>query len=326
MMNEDSKRKLLAKGRKVLGAIPGAIQIYGIYWLIRVIFERKIYREKSASILDIFRKGPTPTLDNITSQLCTGEQMLSKTFHRLSWEMQSPPRFSRKQWEFAYILAAFQNIRGLSAGDQAIGFGCGLEPIPAILAKNGIHVVATDLEASSAQSKGWVDTLQNSGNLENIQQQSRRIIKRDIFQRYVKYRSIDMNEIPENLEKFDLIWSACALEHLGSLEHGIRFILNSSKHLAPGGIAVHTTEFNLSSDEDTLNEPECCIFRKQDILNLQDRLFKNGFYLEPVNFNSGSLNVDEYIDFPPYRMSPHLKLKLGGYVVTSIGLIIRHIH
>lgn len=323
MMKEDSKRRLLYRGRKFLGCIPGALSVYGAYWIVRNFFEQRIHREKSHNILAIFREGSSPTLEHITSQLCTGEQLIGKTFRYWSWQMQSPPRFSRKQWEFAYILETFRQLKGITPNAKAIGFGCGLEPIPAILAKNGVQVLATDLEASAAQIKGWVDTLQNSGTLENIQHHSRRIVSREIFQSHVKYRSVDMNNIPKDLGTFDLIWSSCALEHLGSLERGIQFIINSSKYLARDGVAVHTTEFNLSSEKETLNEPECCIFRRKDIFELDKRLSENGFKLKPVNFNSGSLDVDEYIDLPPFRMSPHLKLILAGYTVTSIGLIIR---
>lgn len=132
-----------------------------------------------------------------------------------------------------------------------------------------------------------------------------------------------MNNIPVNLHnQFDFIWSACALEHLGSIEHGIKFILNSMKCLKKGGIAVHTTEFNLSSLEDTLNTRECCIFRLKDIHLLINMIEKKGYKIRPVNFNSGKLFVDKHVDLPPYNSTPHLKLLLDKYITTSIGIII----
>ena len=33
--------------------------------------------------------------------------------------------------------------------------------------------------------------------------------------------------------------------------------------------------------------------------------------------------MDSVIDVPPYSHDPHLKLQIGKYVVTSIGLIIQ---
>ena len=33
--------------------------------------------------------------------------------------------------------------------------------------------------------------------------------------------------------------------------------------------------------------------------------------------------LDKYVDIPPYTQDKHLKLKLGEYTTTSIGLIIK---
>jgi len=48
-----------------------------------------------------------------------------------------------------------------------------------------------------------------------------------------------------------------------------------------------------------------------------------GYEVAPLNLNTGDKSVDRYVDLPPYRFSPHLKLELDKYVVTSVGLIIR---
>ena len=44
--------------------------------------------------------------------------------------------------------------------------------------------------------------------------------------------------------------------------------------------------------------------------------------IEKLNLNTGTKKVDNFIDIPPYKSSPHLKLMFRGYVITSIGLII----
>lgn len=48
-----------------------------------------------------------------------------------------------------------------------------------------------------------------------------------------------------------------------------------------------------------------------------------GYEVGALNLCTGNKSVDNYIDLPPYRFSPHLKLELAQYIVTSIGLIIR---
>ena len=82
---------------------------------------------------------------------------------------------------------------------------------------------------------------------------------------HVKLRSVDMNSIPDDIEGYDFTWSACAFEHLGSIDKGLEFVKNSLKCLKPGGIAVHTTEFNASSDQNTLTSGPTVLFRKKDL-------------------------------------------------------------
>ena len=78
----------------------------------------------------------------------------------------------------------------------------------------------------------------------------------DAFAVRVQFRAVDMNEIPADLDsQFDFCWSSCALEHLGSLEHGMRFIERAMALLRPGGIAVHTTEYNMTSNAETFEAP-----------------------------------------------------------------------
>ena len=48
-----------------------------------------------------------------------------------------------------------------------------------------------------------------------------------------------------------------------------------------------------------------------------------GGELLPINFNPGKTPVDTHYDLPPYRAKVHLKIQLGNYVITSIGLVVR---
>ena len=92
--------------------------------------------------------------------------------------------------------------------------------------------------------------------------------------------------------------------------------------LRPGGIAVHTTEFNCSSDADTLDNASTVLFRKRDFLLLQRRLKLMGAEME-FNFNLGQQPLDLHIDTPPYSVDDHLKLQIQRWAVTSFGLIVR---
>jgi len=126
-------------------------------------------------------------------------------------------------------------------------------------------------------------------------------------------------------EEYDFAWSSCSFEHLGSLEAGIQFLLNSSKLLKVGGVGVHTTEFNVASNTATIETGESVIYRKSDIEELANRLRRVGCALEAPDFYSGHLEGDVAFDYPPYGQNQrhHIKLLLNGYISTSILLIIR---
>ena len=117
----------------------------------------------------------------------------------------------------------------------------------------------------------------------------------------------------------------CALEHLGSLEDGLRFVERSLECLRPGGVAVHTTEFNLSSDEDTVTDGPTALYRKKDLVALTSRLEARGHRVAPLDFDAGEGVLDAYVDGPPWlpwAEKPHLRLDVGGYVATSFVFVV----
>jgi hypothetical protein len=101
------------------------------------------------------------------------------------------------------------------------------------------------------------------------------------------------------------------------------FICNSLDTLRPGGLAVHTTEYNLSSNENTQEDPYGYVFRKKDIELIAEKITRLGHYVYPLDFRQGIQPGDMFVDEPPYNQYPHLRLRLKHYAATSIGLIIR---
>ena len=80
----------------------------------------------------------------------------------------------------------------------------------------------------------------------------------------VTHRAADMAAIPPDLMLggFDFVWSVCSLEHLGSLEAGERFVMAAMRCLKPGGIAVHTTEYNLDATGPTLEDGPTVLYQR----------------------------------------------------------------
>ncbi len=264
-----------------------------------------------------------PSLEAITTQLCTASQFFSPKYKYWCNQFNEKPKLHRKQWEFVYILEALEASGVLSPGKRGLGFGCGKEPLPAVMASRGCDILATDLDTSSANKQGWIRSNEHSENLDDLYWPG--ICSKEHFYRKVTYSNINMNEIPKSLTGYDFVWSSCAFEHLGSIEKGLQFVINSMECLRSGGVAVHTTEFNLSSNEDTFESELLVFFRKKDINDLVARLEKRGYIVKPLNLTIGERVEDGFVDLPPFRSVPHLKLAVYGYLTTSIGLIIQKI-
>lgn len=227
----------------------------------------------------------------------------------------------RKLWEWAFIYHHVLRAGVIAPGNRGLGFGVGCEQLPSLFASLGIQVTATD---APLDRSGWVNDNQYSNGRDDLFHED--IVDRNTFDRSVSFEAADMNNIPSHLSGFDFCWSSCALEHLGSLQHGIDFITNSvEKTLRIGGLACHTTELNLSSDEETVESGPTVLYRKQDLERLCQMLKERGHDVNPLRIEPGNLIADYLIDVPPFRedQDPHLKLELGQYVSTSVGIVAR---
>jgi len=266
--------------------------------------------------------GYSPGEFGLGSKACTFEDMCSPWYHRWCDELKMAPVLHRKVWEFCYILQVLEENGTLEEGKSALGFGCGQEELPALFAARGMDVVATDLEPEQVAGMGWVESGQHSASIEHLYHEE--LVSRQSFDRHVKLEFADMNAIPERYAgKFDICWSVCALEHLGSIGKGIDFVVNGSKTLKPGGVLVHTTEFNVWEDEETIDNWGTVLFRRKDFEEMAIRLEESGCKVLPLDFNTGKTLVDQFVDLPPYgggHESPHLKLSIDGFASTCFGI------
>lgn len=263
-----------------------------------------------------------PNLTNPVSQMATEVQCRSDSFYYGCQETRLPhePIFHRKLGEDAYILQCLSEAGMMSPGTRGLGFGVGgQEPLVAVMAARGCSVVVTDLDSEEASKQGWARTGQYAATLEALN--DRGICPADRFSALVKYRIADMNKIDPDLVGFDFVYSSCAFERLGSIKQGLQFVKNSLKCLRPGGIAVHTTEFNVFSNDATIDHQPTVLLRRQDIDRLAAELTSQGHEIV-LNYNTGSGSFDGHIDVPPWS-GIHLKLQLEQYVTTSLGLLIK---
>lgn len=262
-----------------------------------------------------------PSLTSPVSQSCTLGQMEEPAYAYWCRAIAEVPRHHRKQWEFCYILQALARQGCLAPGLAGLGFGVGNEPLASLFASRGTRILATDLEPERAQESGWVETAQHAASKQALN--ARGLCPQAAFDELVDFRFMDMNAIDEDLAgAFDFCWSACALEHLGSIDAGLTFILRSVDCLRPGGVAVHTTELNCDSDDETLETGGTVLFRRRDFEQLAKELRMRGCTIN-LNFNLGDHPLDKHVDVPPYADDPHLKLQIERWTSTSFGLIVK---
>lgn len=255
----------------------------------------------------------------LKSRLCSQAQFEEPWYGYWCVEFKDSPAWQRKQWEWCYIAQALHERGFLKPGSKGLGFGVGEEPLTGAFAARGCAVLATDLDGSDARSRVWAATHQHAGALAGLN--ARGICDQEQFAKLVAYRPADMNAIPPEFRNFDFVWSSCSLDHVGTLEKASQFILNSLDCLRPGGLAVHTTEFNISSNHQTITEGETVVFRQADIERLAQTLRRQGHHME-LDWTLGNGLADNCVDVFPYDNKVLLRLQLHQYVITSIGLII----
>jgi hypothetical protein len=209
----------------------------------------------------------------------------------------------------------------LEPGRRALGFGVGSEPIPAVLAREGVAVLATDQGADTAGH--WSDSGEHAVGLASLSHP--RVVDDSTLARQVEFRAVDMNAVPDDLGTFDLVWSACAIEHLGSPQAGLDFVHQSLALLAPGGVAIHTAELELTHMDHTAEYGHCAVYRAVDLEALARDLTERGFEIELNLHVPMAAPEDRYVALPPYPPTDpsHMKLQIFESVSTSFGLAIR---
>lgn len=275
------------------------------------------------------RTGTPPSFGNLVSQAASAAQCADPAY--LAWvnamtgEHHTEPLPNRKLWEWAYIAEAAAQAGVLEPGNRALGFGVGNEPLPALFASRGLDVVATDQGAEGTDEWGASGQLMTGlGGLARPH-----LLDAATLAERVTVRNVNMNAVPDDLGTFDLVWSSCSIEHLGSPERGLDFVLETCRMLNPGGVAVHTTELELTRRETTADYGNCAVYRIPDLEAFGDRVRAEGFEITLSFTVPMDTPEDRWIslvgvegDAAPHDVA-HLRLALHDSVTTSFGLLVR---
>mgnify|MGYP001182247361 CR=1 FL=1 len=254
----------------------------------------------------------------LSSAACNSVQLKSPSFQQWMGKLGRPSMLMhRKVWEWAFISQALEERGMLQPGRNGLAVAGGKGPLIGLYASLGCNVVAAEADREAASMSAWM------AMRPSVASRGAGSIAADDVSRQVFFRVIDMNDFPGELEGFDFVWSSCAMQHLGSIEAASEFLSRSVRCLRPGGLAIHTTEYNFGSGEDTLDHGPTVLFRKSDIDSMVQRLRSEGHTVEPVDYDTGDAADDRVIQSPPYDAQPCLKIWVGPHPTTSLGLIIR---
>ncbi|MFC0409948.1 class I SAM-dependent methyltransferase [Roseomonas elaeocarpi] len=276
-----------------------------------------------------------PVPAGLTGRLCRQEDIEAPWLRYWCGRQRFAPLYHRKVWEDCFVPQAVWEAGMLVPGKRALGFAVGAEYLPSLFAAHGMEVVATDLDPGDRRARDWIRTAQHGSSRDTLFQPH--LLDRDAFDARVTHRVADMSSIPADLQRggFDVVWSVCSFEHLGSIEAGLRFVTEAMRCLRPGGIAVHTTEFNLHDTGPGVERGPTVLFRRRHLEALAERLRRAGHHPLPFDFAIGNGVLDRFVDLPPYARNeewpfpvdsgetPHLKLSVRGCVSTSAALIVR---
>lgn len=276
---------------------------------------------------------------SLKSKLATQADMESDWCRYWLSQLKLPMQFTRKYWEWGFITQVLFDAGMLASGRTGLGLGCGQEPLPCFFASNGCTITAGDQPPGGATATQWTSGNQYSESLDSLYKPE--FMDRDRFAESFTFRYVDMNDMPPDLfGRFDFCWSSCVVEHLGSIDQGLAFLKKSVDLLKPGGVSVHTIEFNYLNSPNTLDNCGSVIFQRHHMEDLSRELSHRDITPAVFDFSIGDMILDRYIDLIPFpfhnipgvdlaassfypAQAPHIKLWLEGIPTTSFGIILK---
>lgn len=279
----------------------------------------------------------------IKSNLCCEQYFFSSDYHFFCNNIKYEPIIHRKIWEYFIIAEKIKNYyKNKLKNKKGLGFAVGNEPLVPYFISKKTYITGTDICEKHKNYHIWKSTNQNIDigfDKFTDPKSNKYFLDKNQFDKFFKKEYVDMNKLPKNIgnNDFDFLWSSCALEHLGSIEKSFKFIISSLKYLKKGGIAVHTTEYNYDSDQNTLISEDCILFLRNHFKILGKKLKKYGHKLLTMNFFRENSEINDYVDVYPYytvkdcklckkiaddNERTHINLNISGYNSTSIYFVI----
>ena len=188
------------------------------------------------------------------SQAATAEQVEHPRFKRWTEAMNHRMMFHRKLWEWCYTLEALDRAGAMRPGRVRSASVWGRRRSPPSWRRSA--------------SRWWRRTSRprepvSGPRPTSTRPRSRPLVREDVC---LARRSTGSSRPARwtcgpsltDLPGFDAVWSSCCFEHLGSPQAGLDFVLASMDCLRPGGLAVHTTEFDVHPSDEVVDPARRC--------------------------------------------------------------------
>jgi glycosyltransferase involved in cell wall biosynthesis len=247
---------------------------------------------------------------------CLARDFYHQSYASFCRSIGHPPYLHRKLWEYAFIVQHLSASKALRRGNKGIGFGVGVDQrLPSLFASLGCDVLATD--AVQDETRG-----ESTGKSRNLLFYPN-IVDENTFEECVRFKFTELGKLDESVCEYDFCWSSGYSDRLGSITNGLEFIIETvEKTLKIGGVACHTSELNVTSNERTVETGGNVLFRRCDLETLIQRLEERGHKVERLPLEAGLSFVDFLVDVPPFVGEVHMKLRQGEFVSTSFGIVI----
>lgn len=237
----------------------------------------------------------------------------------------------RKQWEVAMAALTFREQGVLRPDAEVLGVGAGNEPTVFWLTNHVRRVFATDLYLGDEWAESAAPVmLTDPGRFWPGPWEPRRLVVQHMDGRDLRYPDASV----------DAIFSSSSIEHFGGHDDVAAAVDEMYRVLRPGGVLSLSTELRLEGKGNGL--PEILLFtpRQLNELVVRRRPWEGGMSVRrpsdetvasAVSFDDAGRDLTAHIAehgaifFDRLRWSayPHVVLRHGGYVWTSVHLALR---
>ncbi len=188
---------------------------------------------------------------NVHSKLCdAADWFLPPIQGIIQRELREVPRFHRKQWEFAMIFHALQELGKLGEDKVGLSMGGGRELVAYALAQHVRQLVITDLYET--------ETTWDCARTEDPDEFIRRHKPFPVADAKLKALRMDMRDLHFPDRTFDFCYSTCAVEHIGGWEDFLKHFNEVARVLKDDGVYVFTTE--VLFEEETIRDEHNYVF------------------------------------------------------------------